>query len=122
MKWFFTIGAHIEASSREDAETKIAGMINTSEYNVYDLVPEGPVCEVEGCPAVATVEGWFRRKDFAGLDTNLIQKRKVCDFHSLLLIGSKPTNQIQETRSEEEENPPEFPIYYDAQDHEHAEF
>ncbi len=47
------------------------------------------ICEVYECELLAEYEGWWRVKDFAGIITGLIQQRKVCGSHVMLLIGKQ---------------------------------
>jgi len=47
-------------------------------------------CEVAGCHLPAEYEGWYKLRDFAGIPTGLIQRRRVCSVHTSLLMGQKP--------------------------------
>ena len=44
-------------------------------------------CEVSGCHEPSEWEGWWRAIGPFGLPTGLIQRRRVCEAHKILLIG-----------------------------------
>lgn len=52
-------------------------------------------CEVQGCTSEAKYEGWYRSRDCAGISTGLIQRRRVCDKHTSLLIGGRQPEEYE---------------------------
>ncbi|MFA5715400.1 MAG: hypothetical protein WC998_06655 [Candidatus Paceibacterota bacterium] len=46
------------------------------------------MCQIEGCKNPATHEGWYEVRDFAGITTGLMQRRKVCEDH-ICMLGMK---------------------------------